>query len=324
MRVSLQIIMGAVLGPMKPFQDTWSFIDSFQSVNCNRGDTSALCVVDKNSTLVTKETFPAGGRFSIQLKVLGVNPQHPMGFGIVPIALDLDAIGKHFVGEREIQGSVGLVCVRRSSRLLRADVSLGQESPDVPDGATVEVIVEAGRLRVTVNGTQFGPTVEGLTGRLRFAVSLCGSGQRVAIEGGAGDVRDAEYGNILLGRLVAMKDRETLARLPFPVPDQFKARSGCLGEIMKFDPSDGTYEVRFGCTGFWCFPECFDVLNNVPTSSPTSRRVAVVPPDRGRSHHALSSCGVRAMGARPSGARGTRTLQRWLSTQPTLRGSAAP
>lgn len=42
------------------------------------------------------------------------------------------------------------------------DVSLGQESPDVPDGATVEVIVEAGRLRVTVNGTQFGPTVEGL------------------------------------------------------------------------------------------------------------------------------------------------------------------
>lgn len=31
MRMSLQIIMGAVLGPMKPFQDTWSFIDSFPS-----------------------------------------------------------------------------------------------------------------------------------------------------------------------------------------------------------------------------------------------------------------------------------------------------
>jgi hypothetical protein len=256
-------LIGVASGPRVSYAVSWTFRDKLRSVDCNASETEAQCVRETNSTSPILQIFPAAGRHVIRFKVHTTNPSCPLGFGVMLMCAKYNG-GSHHVGEVELTRSVGLVSHRGASHLLAKGANIGDAAPAIREGAEVEVRVEAGTFRVLVDGVQYGPTFEGLTGRLRFGVSLCGTGQKVEILSGSGSMAGAlADGFGLAGRRVRIKDpaalQAALQGLPL-ISEGVLASGGKDGHIETYDDSDDTYKVRFRDCEFWYTLDCLGVL----------------------------------------------------------------
>jgi len=256
-------LIGVASGPRVSYAVSWTFRDKLRSVDCNASETEAQCVRETNSTSPILQIFPAAGRHVIRFKVHTTNPSCPLGFGVMPMCAKYNG-GSHHVGEVELTRSVGLVSHRGASHLLAKGANIGDAAPAIREGAEVEVRVEAGTLRVLVDDVQYGPTFGGLTGRLRFGVSLCGTGQKVEILSGSGSMAGAlADGFGLAGRRVRIKDpaalQAALQGLPL-ISEGVLASGGKDGHIETYDDSDDTYKVRFSDCEFWYTLDCLGVL----------------------------------------------------------------
>eukprot|EP00667_Euglena_gracilis_P019028 EG_transcript_20312 len=270
----------------------WAFIDMLKSVDCNEDHTVAWCKGDVNATLPAKQAFPAAGEHAITLTVLQADLRRPLVVGVLPQDADLEGCGIHRLGEAPFTGSVGLVFCKSQAQYMANGEFFGTPSATVHDGSVITLTVADGRLLATVDG-QALPPVEGRLvpeGRYRFAVSLCGAGQRVAItQGGGGDggpppptasVGDSTLpeGEALVGCRVTVKSKEEAAAAfaAHGCSDAgFKAKlwataagmqceqyGGRIGEVVKFDASDDTHQVDFGDKKAWLPAYCLSLAAN--------------------------------------------------------------
>eukprot|EP00667_Euglena_gracilis_P002083 EG_transcript_2083 len=169
----------------KPFCGKWNFRDNLRSVACSHDDASAWCRTSRDSTTVTRQTFPAGGRHSVRLRIVAADLAGPFAVGAVLDRQDLSGCGDHYLGKVALAGSVGLVFTRRGARqegrFMSMGMAIGPPTPAVAPGSTVAMTVAGGLLTITVDGVELPPAAVLLEGNCRFAVSLCHTGQMVEI-----------------------------------------------------------------------------------------------------------------------------------------------
>eukprot|EP00667_Euglena_gracilis_P008732 EG_transcript_8855 len=287
----MQRLLGAVLqqtmraAQAQPEEHTgkWTFVDMLESVACNDDDTEAWCTDTVDSTLPTEQTFPAAGEHALTLAIRQAALRRPIVVGVLPQSTDLDDCCGNYLGEAAIEGSVGLVFSEGKSLFMANNEFFGNSSTTVHAGSVVTLTVAHGRLLAAVDG-QALPPVEGRLapeGRYRFAVSLCGVGQRVAITQSSGSGPPAPTaplgrspvpdGEGLVGCRVTVKPQDEVAPAiatsslaagrAIPWGTILVAEASCerfggmTGKVLEFNTSENAFQVDFGDQTDW-FPAC--------------------------------------------------------------------
>eukprot|EP00667_Euglena_gracilis_P001522 EG_transcript_1522 len=261
MRAARQAMQGELSTPQE-YTGKWTFIDMLKSVDCNDDDTVAWCVHPVDATVPTKQAFPAQAEHSITLSVEQADLTRPLVVGVLPQSTDLSCCGKHHIGETGLAGSLGLVFSKKEGQFMRNGEFFGDTSATVHVGSVVTLTMAHGRLLAMVDGRALPPVPpELLAGMYRFALSLCGEGQKVAIVGPPPHPTDGlPQGEALVGHRVTVKSMEEAAQA-ISANSEGDGRAGqsasilrakCdvfggqSGEVLKFNSVDGTYEVDFG------------------------------------------------------------------------------
>eukprot|EP00906_Rhabdomonas_costata_P038874 RCo055044 len=208
----------------------YTFFDCLRSIDCDGEDKVAECKRSHSATLLTKQVvdipFRGGSAETFRIRIERLSAaDRCIGIGIAPADTKRSVGCENVLGQREFPGGFGILCQGdRCCAKLDGSVVDSEVGGVFREGEVLGIVVEGSTVRLERNSTMLSLRYH-TTGKYRFAVSLCGEGQRVCILRGTGSVEGD--GDRLLRDIAALLEerRDSSEAGGLPV-EQYEPKKG--------------------------------------------------------------------------------------------------